>query len=217
MDDNYKREYPYSGYYHGTAEIKAKMLKLDTLKTGYTLMGLLRNNNIYTVVVEKDPSKRIGLRHAEYNNNKKKISDIYDYYTLKALAKEFANVDSIIIIPPEELAKMLKLDTLETGDTLMGLLHDNNIYTVVVEKDPSKRIGLRPVEGETVEGETVEGETVKGKTVHYTLEKLANKFDNADSIEIIKPNEGGKIRRNTSSKKLKKRTTLKRRKTKSRK
>jgi hypothetical protein len=152
-------------------------------------------------------------------------------------------------------AKTSKLTELETGDELSGLKNDGTIiYTVVLkELKQGAYIGLYHVKGKTVkvkteedkteEDKTVEVKTVKGELVegepviyeyyikYYTLEELAKKFANADSIKIIKPykkseslnltkikpNTAGKIRRNTSSKKLKKRTTLKRRKTKSRK
>ena len=102
------------------------------------------------------------------------------------------------------------LATLKTGDKLTGLQNDNNIYTVVLKKeeDQTAYIGLHHAED--------------NNNIHdykyYTPEELANKFANANSIIINPPtNKAGKIRRNTSSKKLKKRTTLKRRKTKSRK
>jgi len=98
------------------------------------------------------------------------------------------------------------LATLKTGDKLTGLQNDNNIYTVVLKKDQTAYIGLHHAEDNTHIYD------------YFTPEELAKKFVNADSIIINPPpNKAGKIRRNTSSKKLKKRTTLKRRKTKSRK
>jgi len=102
-------------------------------------------------------------------------------------------------------AKTSKLTELETDDELSGLKNDGTIiYTVVLkELKQGAYIGLYHV---------------KGKTVHYTLKALANEFADVKSIIIERlDKKGGKIRRNTSSKKLKKRTTLKRRKTKSRK
>ena len=86
---------------------------------------------------------------------------------------------------PNEKIKILK--TLNTGDTLTGLKTNNTIYKVVLKQGQYASIGLYNEKDNT------------GIYEYFTPTELANKFDNAVSIKITRKN-GGKIRRNSSSK-----------------